>query len=331
MATMIVLTAPMSWAVQQQKFPPLLQVPTAVPISLFVMVVGVLTCQGSVTAALIVPMPLMSTIAKRKKEPTVDPISLSATAVGVWTSLGSVMDVLIALTALMNMAARTEEEKIPPSPSVVLLTTSFVMAAGVFLCRRNVMASGTVLMTRTSGTVQRRNRRVVTDTNVPLTSLSVTIEGASMRVQGATVAQTVLTGLMKRTVQGVSHTSSVVTEGDALKTRKNATVIGTAPMAPMNVTAIHKEGVILGSSSVALVNAFMALSTVTNAETAPVERMKSTALVSVDLKSSVATTAPAFLNGLAVTVAGTVPTDRMKTSASQVAGRTKFDALVEVA
>lgn len=65
--------------------------------------------------------------------------------------------------------------------------------------------------------------------------------------------------------------------------------------------------------------------------TARIGAMSLIVLVSVDLKSSVATTAPAFLNGLAVTVAGTVPTDRMKTSASQVAGRTKFDALVEVA
>lgn len=65
--------------------------------------------------------------------------------------------------------------------------------------------------------------------------------------------------------------------------------------------------------------------------TARIGAMSLIVLVSVDLKSSVATTAPVFLNGLAVMVAGTVPTDRMKTSAPQVAGRIKFDALVEVA
>lgn len=65
--------------------------------------------------------------------------------------------------------------------------------------------------------------------------------------------------------------------------------------------------------------------------TARIGAMSLIVLVSVDLKSSGATTAPVFPNGLAVMVAGTVPMDRTKTSAPPVAGRIKFGALVEVA
>lgn len=181
-------------------------------------------------------------------------------------------------------------------------------------------------------------------------------------------------------------------------------------MVLMKSTASYEQGVTQGSSSVALANACMALSTATNTETAPEGRTKSAAhrqplwmtalrttfaavvasallgssyamaggiaqtalmrgtahadrgslgaamafasrwsgaamatmtarigamslivLVSVDLKSSGVTTVPVFPNGPAAMVAGTVPTDRTKTSVPPVAGRIKFDALVEAA
>ncbi|KAK8782563.1 hypothetical protein V5799_016096 [Amblyomma americanum] len=115
------------------------------PISLFAMVVDVLTRLGSAMGTLIVLMALMNMTAHQKKfqlmkEVTVGLASLFVMVVGVLTCPGSAMGALIVLMALMNMTAHQKKFQLMKEVTVDLISL-FVMVVDVLTCLGSAMGT----------------------------------------------------------------------------------------------------------------------------------------------------------------------------------------------